>query len=523
MISRVLALGATCSMMFALGATPVTAHAQQDGAGAATASTPDLAPIRTALEKLRELKFKRDVPAEQQDLEDFKAFAMAEMEETFPAERFAQVLEGVLRLGLVKERFDLGETVLNALLSQAGGYYNPENGTFYYLMSGLDESAISAIAAHELVHALQDQHFDLKQVTEELEKIAMPEDGPRHDDRVLAVRALIEGEATYVQILWQVKEMMGFDLMANPAQERQALQMQANMDIDQIAQMAQAQMAMTGQEMPEDMMKAMEAMKDIPRYILEPMYAAYFKGAYFSMAMRQANGWEGLSNVYQSMPTSSEQVLHPEKYLTNRDEPTAIELPDLLFVEEAGWSKIDEAVHGEFYLDVMLRTQGVAKPKAAAATAGWDGDIYRAYRNDAGDVFFVFASTWDSEQDAREFADAYAKSLQQKLGVEVAIADDDPRMSYMYTDPFGPAPKKSVNDDGEGDGAVAPPAPPRISGAAPVGPEGEGAQPAGQKARHYGTIIVRGSDVFIAEGFENKGLMEKIIEALAAMTIERID
>ena len=42
-------------------------------------------------------------------------------------------------------------------------------------------------------------------------------------------------------------------------------------------------------------------------------------------------------------------------------------------------------------------------------------------------------------------------------------------------------------------------------------------------ARHYGTIIVRGSDVFIVEGFENKGLMEKIIEALAAMTIERID
>lgn len=507
-------------MMFGMAAAPFTAHAQQDGAGAATASTPDLAPIRAALEKLRELKFKRDVPAEQQDLEAFKEFAMAEMEETFPAERFERVLEGMLRLGLVKERFDLGETVLNALLSQAGGYYNPDNGTFYYLMTGLGESGISAIAAHELVHALQDQHFDLKQVTEELEKIAMPEDGPRQDDRVLAVRALIEGEATYVQILWQVKEMMGFDLMANPAQERQALQMQANMDIDQIAQMAKAQMAMTGEELPEDMMKAMEAMKDIPRYILEPMYAAYFKGAYFSMAVRQAKGWEGLSNVYQSMPVSSEQVLHPEKYLTNRDEPTIIELPDLLFVDEAGWTKIDEAVHGEFYLDVMLRTQGVAKPKAAAATAGWDGDIYRAYRNEAGDVFFVFASTWDSDEDAREFANAYAASLQKKLGIEVAIADDDLRTSYMYTDPFGPAPKK-MTDNGEG--AVTPPAPPRITGGAPVNPEQANEEPADGMARHYGTIIVRGSDVFIVEGFENKGLMEKIIEALAAMTIERID
>lgn len=490
----------------------------QDGQATQEEATPDLAPIRAAIEELRELKFKRDVPAERQSLEDFKAFAMAEMEEEFPAERFRAVLEGVLRFGLVQERFDLGETVLNALLSQAGGYYNPENGTFYYLMGGLGEDGIRTIAAHELVHAMQDQHFDLLTVTEELSKVSMPESGPRQDDRVLAVRSLIEGEATYVQIIWQLKDMMGMDIRQNPAMERQALSMQANMTIEQLAQAMRQQMAMMGQEMPEDIANAMEQMNEIPRYILEPMYAAYFKGAYFSMAVRQKSGWDGLNKVYQNMPVSTEQVLHPEKYLENVDLPTIIELPDLLYVDEAGWSEIDSAVHGQFYLDLMLRQQGVSRNIAQTASRGWDGDIYRAYRNEAGQVFFVFASTWDGEADAREFASAYAASLQKKLNVEVALGDDESRASYMYTDPFGPAPKadaEAAND--------AAPNPPQITGGATIEPAGANDAVNARAERLYGSLIVRGREVFIVEGLADKALMEKVIESLTNMTIEYVD
>ena len=79
----------------------------------------------------------------------------------------------------------------------------------------------------------------------------------------------------------------------------------------------------------------------------------------------------------------------------------------------AGWKWIDEAVHGERYLQLMLENLGAAAATARTAVAGWDGDIYRACLKGES-VLIVLATTWDSESDALEFSRAYGAALRNK-------------------------------------------------------------------------------------------------------------
>ncbi|MGI9013982.1 MAG: hypothetical protein ACR2GY_07015 [Phycisphaerales bacterium] len=391
----------------------------------------DLDVIMRQLEEIRGLKFIRDVPARVQPLDDFKAYVERDIDATFPPEIFNNMMDGLMRLGMVKERFDMGEEFTNALLSQAAAYYDPETGTFFYLMADMPLSALRTVAAHELVHALQDQHYDLKTFLSDLES-EVGGDGPRNDDRVLALRALVEGEATYVQTLWQMADMnMAMD--NNPAMEEMSLKMMANMDIDQLAQMAKQQMNALDEDDP--MAKAIADMENIPSYILRPLYAAYMNGAYFTMKVRRSGeAWQELAATYKDLPASSEQVLHPDKYINaDRDDPTVLTLPEFECLAESDWTPIDSAIHGEMYLNLLLREQGDARRAADAATQGWDGDIYQAWRNDAGDVMIALATTWDSEADALEFLKAWKRIVPRKYAEsEVTAFDEDVARNVVW-------------------------------------------------------------------------------------------
>jgi hypothetical protein len=73
------------------------------------------------------------------------------------------------------------------------------------------------------------------------------------------------------------------------------------------------------------------------------------------------------------------------------------------------WTRIDAAVHGEFYLGMWLQAMGASNLDARRAAAGWDGGIYSAFRNEAGDVLVVLATTWDDADQARQFRTTLAE------------------------------------------------------------------------------------------------------------------
>ena len=78
----------------------------------------------------------------------------------------------------------------------------------------------------------------------------------------------------------------------------------------------------------------------------------------------------------------------------------------------------------------MLENQGTSAAEARAAAAGWDGDIYRAYLKDEA-VLIVLATTWDSEQEAREFSRACRAALQKKYPGFKASSSEADRTVYI--------------------------------------------------------------------------------------------
>jgi hypothetical protein len=446
---------------FALLASPLSGQ---------EASTPDLTEIEESLVEIRGLPFKEPVIAEQQSMEDFQAFLTAEIDKWFSQTDQEGMQQGLLRLGLLTEPVDLSESLANAMLTQAAAYYDPGTGKFYYLMADMPPLMLKTVAAHELVHALQDQHFQLGETMEGLEAEAMG-DGPRNDDRVLAFRYLVEGEATYVMTIWQMKAMMGRDITADEAMEEQMMKAMADIDIDQLIAMQKLQMPGGDNAMTE----AIKAMEDIPSYILVPLLAAYMDGAYFTMRVRQAEGWDGLAAAYESLPQSTEQTMHPEKFIDQRDEPSSMSTAPLSAAKAAALEQIDAAILGEFYLGLLLSNLGIDDAAAKAAAAGWDGDLYRAYRTKDGQVAIVLASTWDTEEEAAEFLKVYCTALQTKY--PDMVLQKQGAMSFQFQ--------------------------------------------CGEPALGVGRVVQRGREVFIVEGAQAE-LADSLLEQLKAQPVQHV-
>jgi hypothetical protein len=75
----------------------------------------------------------------------------------------------------------------------------------------------------------------------------------------------------------------------------------------------------------------------------------------------------------------------------------------------AAWKRIDADVNGEFGLYLILDQFLKAPTESRRATAGWGGDRSAVYEGPKGEVLFLSLSSWDTENDAREFFDAYVK------------------------------------------------------------------------------------------------------------------
>ena len=298
----------------------------------------------------------------------------------------------------------------------------------------------------------------------------------RNDDRTLALRCVVEGEATYMQTIWQMEHLLGMTPAKAVEATRAAMPRMAAMEIEQLVQAAKVQQsaAPPGSEMA----KAIEEMDKIQPYVMAPLLAAYMNGASLVATVDAgAAGWASVDKLYAEPPLTSEQCLHPEKYATQRDLPTPITVPDLPEIAAGGWHDVDAAIHGELYLGILLKRHGVAAAVARKAVAGWDGDMYRAWRAADGRTAFVLATTWDTEQDAAEFFDAYRSTLAKKYA-KLAEEKGSDLMSLRYT--------------------------------------------YGVESLGTGALVLRGLEVFAAEGFA-ADLREKIVAALVAMKVAHVE
>jgi hypothetical protein len=269
------------------------------------------------------------------------------------------------RLGLVPANFELRPLIVRLLTEQVAGYYDPKEQQFH-LADWIDVDGQKPIMAHELTHALQDQHFNLRRF----------ENWPKGDsDAELATHALIEGDATLAMTLY---------VSSDPARALVFLKS-----------------FMAAETSSQELEKA-------PRALRETLLFPYQEGLTWTRAIYQNGGWSAVSRAFKTLPQSSEQILHPPKYFIH-EAPVKVSLPDVHLLLGRGWRQIDADVNGEwsFYLilDEFLKSASMSKQ----AAAGWAGDRYATYEDASGQSAYVSLSAWDTEKDAREFFDAYVK------------------------------------------------------------------------------------------------------------------
>ncbi len=358
--------------------------------GAAAIAKPDAAALNSTEEilkvvsRLRALDIKQNVKSSFKTKDEIEQAVIRDLDENTPPEDFEASQKTLVKLGLVSRGFQLREYVVQLLREQVAGFYEPKTKEFY-LAAWLPISDQKRVIAHELVHALQDQHFNLRRF----------ENWHKGDsDAELAAHALVEGEATLVMIEYDF-EQQGVKL-----------------DMNKIGSLTDN---MIEQDSDSDT-KSYPVLANAPKVLKENLQFPYLYGAGFVGAVLKNGSWRALDTTYESLPASTEQIMHPERFLS-RDNPVKIEIPDLTVSLGSNWKKADADVNGEFGYLVAL-AEFIPKRKARSAAEGWGGDRYALYENKAtGGFVLAQFTTWDTEGDASQFFDAYSERTEKRYKI----------------------------------------------------------------------------------------------------------
>mgnify|MGYP000167908978 CR=1 FL=1 len=149
----------------------------------------------------------------------------------------------------------------------------------------------------------------------------------------------------------------------------------------------------------------------LPDSILRLNYFPYVYGLKFVETLYVNGGWNAVNRAYEHPPTTTEQIMHPEKYF-NGEEAEDVEEPTVLGDK---WQKVRNDRLGEYFILVMLGNW-VSIEEAERAAEGWGGDNFTYYEKGA-DYLITWNITWDSLKDAREFYLSF-QSMMQKVEVE---------------------------------------------------------------------------------------------------------
>jgi hypothetical protein len=331
---------------------------------------------------IRGLK-RTEVPRQTIDEEALKAQTAKSFDEDNPPEYVAGSELLYKALGLMPKDQSLKQLYLELLGSQVAGFYDPDKKELFVVSrTGTVNGADKITFAHEYDHALQDANF-----TVFAEQKALLD----QTDRALARAAVYEGDATMLMVTWA-----GQNLTPEEFGEVQAA------GTDPVA---------------------MEILSRTPQILVEGLLFPYTAGQAFVLPVQTAGGWTAVDKLYDDMPRSTEQILHPDKYRAG-EEPVAVALPKSLAADMGkGWKESMQDTFGEFQLGVWLRASGVRSSDASGAAAGWGGDRLAVLAGPDDAWAVVMRSTWDTADDARAFQLAAGTAVTEGPDPGTVIAD----------------------------------------------------------------------------------------------------
>ena len=374
------------AMLLALGTTFASSSLAQETTAPATlpssAGKPSAAEfsaaadeVLTQMSQITGLSLRSPLKKSLRSREEIRAHVVKEMnEDKNPAERYAGARSAEV-FGLLPKGFDLDSFMIDLLTEQIAGLYDPKAHEFYVAdWIPIDDQRM--VMAHELTHALEDQHFQI----EAWVKAARP-----NDDSELARESVLEGSAMAAMVEYLLQGS-GRSLEDLP-------------DIDP---------AMLIGDMAETPL-----LKKAPPFLKDALVFPYLDGLTFSATVLKPNGWGGLPGIFSKPPVSTQQILHPALYSSGKT-PASVALPSMEKTLGPDWTKLEENIMGEFGWKEVLK-QFLDEPRAKVLSAAWDGDRYAVYeQKQTKHLLLITRERLATRSGAERFFGQYSEALEKK-------------------------------------------------------------------------------------------------------------
>jgi hypothetical protein len=333
------------------------------------------------ISKLVDLPAKAPLKKSIRSREEIREYLLQQLRESKEKDKRYADQRALERFGLLPRGFDLDGHLINLLTEQVAGLYDPKSGEFF-IADWMDPLTQRVVMAHELVHALHDQHFHVEPWAD----AAKP-----NDDAQLARQAVLEGSATTAMIHYLLRG-------------RADLAEADDRAFESIVRMLSGANAAG---MSPELQKS-------PPFLRDALIFPYVSGALFThQVMQRRAGWKEFWEVFQKPPVSTQQILHPQMYMQGVV-PAVVVLPDITRSLGQRWRRLDENVLGEFGLQSILK-QYLDEERAAALAPAWAGDRYAIYENKALDrTALAFRVRFSSAEHAARFLGQYSEALEKK-------------------------------------------------------------------------------------------------------------
>jgi hypothetical protein len=357
---------------------------------ASCAQASPLKPGMEAVEAIRGRKFAHDVKNVTIDRADLSKYLRKQMEMLTPysLDDWGTMLRALQLVDSANK--ELVPQLLSLYEAQVLAFYDPQSHTYYSIkqLPKLPEGAAKladpktieeTVMVHELMHALQDQHFKLS----DREKQLMTD-----TDANLAYHAVLEGEAVLVMVAHMLQKN--------------------NVDFNEVIK-DDAMLGMIGSAAQAEQMID----PSTPKYFAEMLKFPYLEGLKFVVAAYRRGGWQELDRVHANPPRTTREILHPEEYFARTFKPEPFD------AKKKPADAISAEHLGEFHWRFLVGEENAR---------GWVNDTAFVTREGKVDV----QTKWESEESATKFAAAYGAFL-KKRGVEANVARDGVNVKATYT------------------------------------------------------------------------------------------
>jgi hypothetical protein len=305
------------------------------------------------------------------------------------------------KFGLLDHDFNLKPFLLELLKEQIEAYYDSKTKTVN-LLDWIGPEEEQPVLAHELTHALQDQHADLEKWDDQTPNDvstdwAGDKDHLSRDEMDTARDAVAEGQATVV--MWDcLLKPMGKSIVKDP----------------EVLDLLKSQMANAGDS---------PVMARAPLLLSESMLFPYREGMSFEQDVWMDQGQAAaFAGTLDRPPTSSWEIINPREY-EKKHVPAVPLMPDIHPLVDAAYRPYDIGQVGQ--LDVQILAELLGGDNAARdLVPAWNGGLYwagqlrsattAAQQADTASIGLFYLSVWRNDDSANVFAKIYSNGLARK-------------------------------------------------------------------------------------------------------------